>query len=273
MSKAFIDTTVLTDFLLKSGAVREAARRAIAGFSHTSIPVYAIKEFKAGPFRNFIWMHNKLASSKSYSVALDALHRMSRTPKKYTTSTAIEALRDASGSIGKKTSQEVLSKYGPNESLDQIYCDELRLVLKTVIFKAWSKRRAVTDEVVAPLLCYREVKPSERRGLIEIGKTTCEKNEPCSILSYIRENLSSANLVKDSLKGSDKLESQRRHKVLREVCRKSNYLLDEKECRYLGDAVFVLLAPDDSSILTTNISDFKTMADAVGKKVVTPEDL
>src|SRR5208337_350174 len=97
MSKAFIDTTVLTDALIKTGEVRKSAIEAIRKFSVTELPVFAIKEFKAGPLKNFAWMHNKLVTVASFERALDALHRMSRTPRRYTTSTAIEALREAAG--------------------------------------------------------------------------------------------------------------------------------------------------------------------------------
>src|ERR1039457_4123965 len=144
MSKAFIDTTVYTDALLKSGEIKKAAITALKHFEITEIPVYAIKEFKAGPLKNFTWMHNKLATTGSYKNSIAALHAMSRTPKRYTTSTAIEALKESASSIANQTPASLGAKYGMLASLDKILCDELRISIKTLIFKAWKKRRKIT---------------------------------------------------------------------------------------------------------------------------------
>ena len=61
MSKAFVDTTILTDSLLKDGAVAKTPKKGLKQFEITELPVYAIKEFKSGPLKNFKWFHNKLA--------------------------------------------------------------------------------------------------------------------------------------------------------------------------------------------------------------------
>src|SRR5271169_2051212 len=100
MSKAFVETTVLTDALLKSGVPSRTAKRAIARFETSLLPLYAIKEFKAGPLRAFVWVHNKLVAGRSFSATLDVLQRLSRTPQRYLTSTAIEALRVSAYSTG-----------------------------------------------------------------------------------------------------------------------------------------------------------------------------
>ena len=56
MNKAVVDTTILTDVLLNTGEVRANALNAISHYDETYLPVYAIKEFKAGPLKNFVWM-------------------------------------------------------------------------------------------------------------------------------------------------------------------------------------------------------------------------
>lgn len=89
MNRAYIDTTVLTDALLKDDA---RAKAALDRYDWTGLPVYAIKEFRAGPLKNWIWFYNILFNN-SYPNALRALHRMAFTPKRYTTLTAIEAIR------------------------------------------------------------------------------------------------------------------------------------------------------------------------------------
>ena len=188
MSKAFIDTTVLTDALIKSAEIRKSAIEALKKFNVTELPVFAIKEFKAGPLKNFAWMHNKLAILGSFEKAIDALQRMSRTPRRYTTSTAIEALREAAGSISRQTPGTLVAKYGADASMDKVQCDEFRLAINVAIRKPWKKRRDITTDVVLPLPCYREVAPYERRGLIELEPNKCNPPGECSLSPAQGEN-------------------------------------------------------------------------------------
>lgn len=273
MSKAFIDTTVYTDALLKSGEIKKAAITALKHFDITEIPVYAIKEFKAGPLKNFAWMHNKLATTASYENSMAALHAMSRTPKRYTTSTAIEALKEAASSIAKQTPTSLGAKYGEIASIDKILCDEMRITIKTIIIKAWKKRRKITTNVVNPLHCYKEVAPFEHRELIELDPIKCDNKIECALAPILRAHLLELEKMKTSISDSDKKENVNRCKALKEICRKPKSDITEKECKYLGDAIFVLLAPQDSTILTTNINDYKPLANALGKVVKRPQDL
>ncbi len=273
MSKAFIETTILTDILIKSGEAKKSAVNALKQFAITELPVFAIKEFKAGPLKNFVWMHNKLVVVGSYAKALEALQRMSRTPRRYTTSTALEALREAQGSISRQTAGSLADKYGANASIDKILCDEFRLAIKTAIFKAWKRRRQIATNIVLPLPCYREVAPYEKRGLVEIDPKTCNPSDECSLSPLLRGRLDELMKLRDAIKDSGKPEDQRRAKTLRQIYRKPKSPIEEKDCLNLGDAVHVLFAPNDSIIMTTNIADFKPLADAIGKVVKTPQDL
>jgi hypothetical protein len=273
MNKAFIDTTILTDVLIKSAEAKKTAVDALKKFTITELPVFAIKEFKAGPLKNFVWMHNKLVIVGSYAKALEALQRMSRTPRRYTTSTALEALREAQGSISRQTPGSLAGKYGANASMDKILCDEIRLSIKTAIMKAWRRRRKITTDIVLPLPCYREVAPYEKRGLIEIDPKTCNPSNECSLAPHLRVKLDELTKLRDVIKDSERPEDQRRSRTLREIYRKPKLPIEEKDCLNLGDAVFVLFAPNDSIIMTTNIADYKPLAEAIGKVAKTPQDL
>lgn len=272
MNKAFIDTTILTDTLIKSGEAKRTADEALSKFVVTELPVFAIKEFKAGPLKNFIWMHNKLVITGSFKGALEALQRMSRTPRRYTTSTAIEALQEASGSI-RHNLADLIEKYGPNASLDKVQCDEFRLSLKTKIIMAWKRRRKVTTDVVFPLTCYREAPPYEKRGLIEIEPKKCNPSGECSLASILRDRADELKKMREAIKDSDKNENRRRSKSLRQIYRTPKLAIQERECLNLGDAIFVLFCPNDSVILTTNISDYRPLAQALGKSVKTPSEV
>ncbi len=270
MIKAFVDTTILTDVIIKTGEAKKLAIDALKQFDITELPVFAIKEFKAGPLKNFVWMHNKLVTAGSFAKAMSALHSMSRTPRHYTTSTAIEALKEAAGSIGKETSRQLSDKYGEQASFDNILCDEFRIALKVAIMKAWKKRRKVTTNVVLPLACYREVAPYEHRGLIELEPKKCNSASECYLASLLRRRLDELEKMKDAISSSEKVENKRRAKTLHEICRKPKAPILEKDCQALGDAIFALFSPIDSTILTTNIADYKPLAEALGKKVKSP---
>ena len=134
MTKAYLDTTVLTDALIKSGPERNAARTAIARYSVSQLPEYAIKEFKAGPISYYTWMHNKLAATGSFAAALRFLQGISRTPQRYLTSTAIQSLETAADSMAQFTTAQMVQKHGPNATADKVLCDEYRLTIKAIIF-------------------------------------------------------------------------------------------------------------------------------------------
>lgn len=273
MNKAIVDTTVLTDVLLNSGEAKAIALEALSCYAETLLPVYAIKEFKAGPLKNFVWMHNKLVVTKSYEKSIDALQRMSRTPKRYTTSTALQALREASGSIGKKTPIDFVKKYGETASFDKILCDEFRLAIKFAIISAWKKRRNITTDVTNPLLCYREVAPYEKRGLLELEPKGCISDNECSLAALLKGSPEELRKMRDAIIDSDKTENKRRAQILRQLYRKPGMALKDKECRNLGDAVFAFLAPCDAVILSTNIRDHGPLAQAIGKKAITPQQV
>ena len=76
MSKAYLDTTILTDFLLGIGQTRERTVKALKRYTETQLPQYAIKKFRAGPLAAHVWMHNVLAQQNSFKLALNSLQRL-----------------------------------------------------------------------------------------------------------------------------------------------------------------------------------------------------
>ena len=101
MARAFVETTVLVDALLKRRSdTGIKAIEALRRFETTELPVYAIKEFQSGPLKNFAWFHNKLATTKSFAAAVTALQKMAMTPRRYTVATALEGLREAAEGFG-----------------------------------------------------------------------------------------------------------------------------------------------------------------------------
>lgn len=270
MHKAFIDTTILTNILLKSGELRNSSVEALKRYDKTLLPVYAIKEFKAGPLANYAYIHNKLVTEKSYAATLSALQRLSLTPQRYKTATALEALAEASKSSKKYISPELLEKYAMNP--DHLMFEASRLAIKVLIFKSWKRRRSVTTDIVCPLPCYKEVPPSENKhGLIDMNPKKCQDGFKCSLDHDLKAKRDDLQKLKDSIDvKSDRIEDKRRSKVLKELIRKPKTPLGNNDCRALGDAIFAFFAPVDAVILTTNIKDHEPLARSLGKSVISP---
>ena len=272
MANALVETTVFTDALLKPGGAGKAAKDALLRYDVTELPVYAIKEFASGPLKHFIWFHNKLVTSHSFANAIDALQRMSLTPRRYTTSTALEALREAAEKTGRTTTSEMVRSYGPAATLDSIQRDKYRLAIKAIITRAWQKRRSLVSRVVFPLECYEENDIVEEGGLLVSNSTDCAHQLECSISRELRKDGPTLKKLKAVVDASPpKPENQRRSQALRHLIRTPKREFPHEMCRALGDAVFAFCAPLDSTILTTNLRDIEPLAKALGKSVECPK--
>lgn len=270
-NNAFLDTTILVDVLLKPNGRGKVAKEALKRFIRTELPVYAIKELKAGALRYFVWMHNKLATTNSYVLSLEALHSISITPQRHLTSTAIEALKESAEELRNLTNENLVEKYGAKASLDVSLADNFRITLKYRIIKAWKKRREISTIVVQPLTCYEEKEPTEKRGLLDLEPKKCKPEKECCLALELREKLDKLDVLQETIKNlSDKPENTKRRSTLREIVRKPKQNISEDYCRGLGDAYFSLFCPNDCVILTTNIKDHKPLAESLGKNAELP---
>ncbi len=270
MSKAFVDTTVLADRLLKPGTKREAAKTALGRYEETILPVYAIKEFRAGAFRGYLWAHNKLIEKGNIS---DFAAAASALQQRNLSSTAFEALSAGLNLIPDAKLSDWRDEYGDDASPERIQFDSLRLQLRSLIYRAWQQRRKVTDRIVDELPCFQEIGPKEKRGRIEFENKikSCGAEPDCAVAKIMAQD---NDALKALLEANDQLpdsaEKQRRRPGLRHLIRHPQRPLPEKHCRGLGDAVFAFSAPEDSVILTTNVKDHSVLAGALGKEVETP---
>ncbi|MBK9769145.1 MAG: hypothetical protein IPP63_20305 [Chloracidobacterium sp.] len=80
-------------------------------------------------------------------------------------------------------------------------------------------------------------------------------------------------LVTTIKKEPAKRENPPRQRVLHDLAVRKNFKMKDKDCKNLGDAVFALFCPADADILTTNISDHRPLAEALGKTAVSPKDV
>jgi hypothetical protein len=270
VSKAFVDTTVLANVLLKRGAAQQECIAALQRFQSTESPTYALKELKAGALFGWIWLHNKCVAYESYSKVAAALSGMAHSRRRNLPLTAIEAweetVRNQNATLG-----SLAEKYGPNASEDRVKSDRLRLGLRKRITTAWRDRKTIV-RIVHPLPCYEDAELTiKRSGLIDPWPTKCDPTPNCHLARLMADEPETiSRLYKAVKKGSSKPENNRRLKALRHILRTPKRPISDDMCRALGDAVFAFLAPPDSVVLTTNIDDHTQLAEALGKSAETP---
>jgi hypothetical protein len=266
--KAFLDTTVLADALLKGEPHRSAARAAIARYEHCALSGYAIKEFKAGPLRHYVWFHNKVVTSPTWEDAVRAIPSVRRQANKM--ATALQALSDFSGSLSKKLPKNLAVQY-PGKSLGDIQKKEAAIWLKLKILQAWRHRQKLVSERIAPLSCYAEVDPTiDKNGLIYDKPVLCGAADCCLRAHFTAQPSVVEKLLLACDLLPDKPETTKRRQVLRQLYRLPKRPMAESDCRNLGDAVFAFQCPKDAVILTTNIADHAILASACGVTAVPP---
>jgi len=271
--KSFVDTTILVDYLLKSGDKKEQSKSALQKCEESYLPQYAIKEFKAGPLQYFAWFYNKLAKTNSLIHALEALQKLSLTPQRHRLSTALEALMDTYKKISSKPLSHLTSSYGEKAKVDFVLNDRFRLSLKRRILYSWKNRRNVTTKTGNELVCYTELAPIENNGIFSLKPNKCNTKR-CCLSEMYRNKMNDIQKIDKQLTSQETSEENRkRHKVLREIIRKKNYYLSDNECRQLGDVYFACFCPNDYTILTTNIKDHRPLAKAIEKQAISPSEL
>lgn len=259
-SKAFVDTTILAEVLLKTGPSHEAAEKALRLYAQTLLPVFAIKEWKRGQLNTYILIHNYLKRTGSFSATNIALSRLFVRTRLQ--STAFEAL----GLISLNLPSAPMAIVSDPE-----LADRFRLAFKTLIYSSWEARRSVTSDTVLDLECYVESGPRDQaNGEIDNRPRDCKGEQECCLAKQLREDKDALIKLHDAIPPSGRTEDSDRREVLRNLAVHPTRRFDRKDCRALGDAYFARFAPLDADILTTNLKDHLPLAIALGKKAVSP---
>jgi hypothetical protein len=270
MSKAYVETTVLTNVLLKPGSVKEAAARsALARYDETLLPVYSIKELKSGPLDHYSYFHDKLVQTRSLADTVAAVNSLNPVTEARRRSTSFEALEAATrlDSARPRTPPSDLP-------LDEELADRYRLSLEALVILGWQKRRGVTTRTIQDLECYTEAEPRiGKDGLFDLMPKECARDRACCLWDELRSEASRPLLsaLRDSIpEASTGYENRNRRKVLKQLINTPKLPLGREQCRWLGDAAFAFFCPPDAVILTTNIRDHQPLANAIGKKAEKP---
>jgi hypothetical protein len=266
MTDAYVETTVLTDLLLKPNSKKQQrAKAALSRYGKTLLPVYAIKEMKAGPLDRFAYVHDKLVQTQSL---VDTIQWISELPNQnYLKPTATEALA-AAGQIA-KTGTAKFTVLGDN---DKDRADSFRYSLASLIMRSWKKRRKITTDVVDDLPCYLESAPRLRKdGFLDLSPQDCAEDEECSLAPALKAEPELLQALLDAIpSNSTRTEDQRRRQALRKIIKHPREVVTRDICRDLGDAIFAFFCPVKAVILTTNLRDHEPLAKAIGKSAEKP---
>ena len=270
--RAYVETTIIADALLKPGNPKcVAARAALKRYDETLLPVYAIKEFKAGIMKHYAYFHEKLVQTKSLSRTVQVIAALPDQFHRYKKNTSLEALA-AAIHLGALRPSSGATAVSADE--DRELADRYRLAIASLLVRSWRKRRELTTQTVQDLDCYTESPPVlGTSGFFDLKPLNCDPKGECSLADALRARPELLTKMAEAIPSSSlRQEDVKRRQVLRDLVRlkKHQYGLTPDRCRALGDAIFAFFAPSDSVVLTTNWKDHQPLANALGKAAEKP---
>jgi hypothetical protein len=269
LRKAFVETTIIANALLKPGnEMGRAALSALARYDETFLPVYAIKEWKAGIVKHYAYFHEKLVQTKSLSRTVQLIAALPDQFHRYRKNTSLEALAEAVKLGARRGSARTTASLTDDEEL----ADRYRLAVASLLIRSWRKRRQITTETIQELDCYTESPPTlSDAGTFDLTPLNCDRETECSLASALKRRPDLLTKMADAIPAASmRQEDIKRRQVLRDLVRSKHFELTPERCRALGDAIFAFFAPPGCVILTTNIKDHAPLAEAVGKTAEKP---
>ncbi|HTV07749.1 MAG TPA: hypothetical protein VMD97_01735 [Candidatus Aquilonibacter sp.] len=216
-----------------------------------------------GALKHFIWAHNKLSETASFSTTLRAIQRIFMKP--YLQGTALEAMQvGAELLVGSQ-----LSLAQTRSETDAAMADAFRFSLRRRIDRGWKERRKLTTETADNLTCFAETAPrfNESTKLIEIDPQGCSLEDSCCLAAKLRQRPKDLEALLKAIEGKSRPEDNKRRQTLHLLKNTPKREVSDTACRALGDAYFALRCPTDCAILTTNVKDHSVLAGALHKKV------
>lgn len=270
MTNAFVETTIITNLLLKKDGSEQRAKALLDQYSEVIIPEFSWKEFKRGPLMHFRWLHNKLNDTKSLTATFLAYQKLTSGFKPYMVSTAAQALHTGSTYLSSMTTVDLQNKYGTLATIDAIQADIIRLRIKEVICDAWDARSSLGCK--HPLSCYENIDITfDKKGNVVLTPTDCPLRLDCCLRQQVVGRKDDLGKIKSALNLCPvKKETTDRRKILKQLIKRPRTEMDRNQCRSFGDAYFALFCPADTEIVTTNVKDIVPLAESLGIKVRSP---
>lgn len=269
---AIVDATVVADAILKTGARATAAQAALAT---SDVPHYALKEVRHGPFGNFVYAHNLLASTGSMRAARERVAALGRSP--YRQRTAQEALDEAEAELYGNDAAVIAavlagasSALGVGVTVDVVLTVQFRLALEGIVRRAHAQIATLAARATHTLSCFQSQPLTTKAGnVVEDGVRKCVGD--CALGAMFASMTGDVVTLQGVVANQpQKPENTNRGLALQFVVQNPGVAPSVKHCRVLGDAVYALLCPPGGTIVTTNLADHAPLAAALGKTAKTP---
>lgn len=136
---------------------------------------------------------------KRIAKTLERINRLGR--QRHKQLTAIGAFKvafdDMSVPLG-----DLEREYGKTATAGEVLRDHVRLSIKTLILKAWQRRRRVTTHISYELACFEEDEPQERNRILSFRRQGCMPL-PRSVAESLRERADEVEAVRRLIKGEE----------------------------------------------------------------------
>lgn len=269
--RAYVDTTIVTDALLKWQTVQAEAIAALKRFDETLLPEYAIREFQAGPLQNYVYTHNCFVGASSLDEVRDKVDALAPTPQRNKFRTAVAALQGTRIAAVREYERIIGTRQLNWHDGERFRLNFIRSHIANKIFDAVRDLQTVCTRRTDTLSCLEPVQLEEDCGKLRAsgGRMDCAKKATCGLTTLLRGQEKAlrkvlAATVQQNL-DAPKPELQRRIAAISSILEGSG--VERARCRGLGDAVFAVLAPEGTTILTTNVNDHRPLAECLGKSV------
>jgi hypothetical protein len=269
--RAYVDTTIVTDALLKWQTVQAEAIDALQSFDETLLPDYAVREFQAGPLQNYIYTHNCFVGANSCDEARERVDAIAPTQQRNKFLTAIGALKGIRTATENEYKRIIAAREMNWEDGEKFRVEFIKTHIANKIFDAVYALDTVCMDRTDRLSCLESVEVEEHGEKLRArgGRTDCAEKATCGLTTLLLGQEEALRKVlaatEEQNAGAPKAELKRRMAALLPLLEGRG--AERATCRGLGDAVFAVLAPEGATILTTNVNDHRPLAECLGKSV------
>ena len=271
MTGCFLDTTIVVDVAGKlTGSPKSKAEKHIDTNKPAATPYYALRELLTGYLRTVCETHNVILASTDPGEALIAI--LKRSPA------------EGRKKIGKiqELAHALQNAYTTNAGAPR---DEvMREMLGSIALRAsqlWLRSHKMSGvNLVQPLGCFNsgDLTYGSNGELRGPGDSfNCIVSERCAAAAYLYdEKITLEKMIQalhpDNLNpiAAQKQENAQRRKALKELQAKGPKNFSKTQCRALGDAYFAAMCPPGSEVITTNVTDFEPLCQALAKVCKSP---
>ena len=265
----FLETTAIADLLFKNKVTAKKIRDISASYTIKYSSQYVRMEIKRGVLRNFVLIHNKAVECSKLSEVHTYIHSLAATPMRHTLSTMLEAIANFYAEFEGRELSRLPQDQRPTEFQKIMLAAYLRLRIK----RFWLAFEKVVDVLVDEVECYKRVymlKPPTYDGRVfDNTFSNCDRFKPeiCRLREFSNENHDGLVAIQAALISAQAQDSEteKRLRAIKQVLRVKKRDVSQRDCWWMGDAILILEAPENTEILNGNAKHYEPMCKAVGK--------